>query len=123
MAQQSGSGASSGLNENLALALSYIPIVGFVFLLIEPYRSNRTVRFHAIQSLLLFAAAIVVQIAFGIVTGVFYAITPALGALFSGLSNLVSLAFFVLATYLAVKAYQGTSVDAPVVGEFAHRYV
>jgi uncharacterized membrane protein len=123
MTQQSGSGASTGLNENLASALSYIPIVGLVFLLLEPYRSNRTVRFHAIQSLLLCLAAIVVQIGLGILTGIFYAISPALGSLLSLLGNLVSLAFFVLAVYLAVKAYQGSSVDAPVIGEYAHKYV
>src|SRR5262245_59123493 len=45
-----------GLSDNLAAALSYIPIVGLIFLLLEPYSRNRLVRFHAIQSLLLVAA-------------------------------------------------------------------
>src|SRR5947209_9695110 len=40
-----------GMDENLASALCYIPIVGLIFLLIEPYNKNRTVRFHAFQSL------------------------------------------------------------------------
>lgn len=60
MAQQSGSGASSGLSDNVASALCYIPIVGLIFLLVEPYSRNRAVRFHAIQSLMLLVASIVV---------------------------------------------------------------
>ncbi|MDQ2947203.1 MAG: hypothetical protein M3Y27_14945, partial [Acidobacteriota bacterium] len=34
--------AGLGMEENLASALCYIPIVGLIFLLIEPYNKNKT---------------------------------------------------------------------------------
>ena len=45
---------STGLQENIAALLSYLGwwITGIVFLLLEP--DNKFVRFHAIQSILLF---------------------------------------------------------------------
>src|SRR5258708_31835871 len=40
-----------GMTDNMAGALSYITIVGIIFLLIEPYNKNKFVRFHAFQSI------------------------------------------------------------------------
>lgn len=116
MAQQSGSGTGAGLNQNLASALSYIPIVGLVFLLIEPYSRNSTVRFHAFQSLFLCVVSIVVQVLFAILSGIMYM------ALWGTLSSLVSLAIFVIAVVAAVKAFQGSTLEVPVIADYAHRY-
>src|SRR5579871_3633873 len=67
---------SLGMEENVAAALCYIPIVGLIFLLVEPYNKNRTVKFHALQSLFYCIAWIAVGIALGIITGIMFAIMP-----------------------------------------------
>src|SRR4029079_19016387 len=54
---------SAGLPDNLAAALCYIPIVGGIFLFLDPYSRNRLIRFHAIQSLLLVGVMWVAMIA------------------------------------------------------------
>ena len=56
-----------GMDENLAAALCYIPIVGLIFLIIEPYSKNRTIRFHAWQSVFYAVAWFVIMFVLGIV--------------------------------------------------------
>jgi uncharacterized membrane protein len=54
---------TSGLDETIASALTYVLgfITGIIFFLTE--KENKTVRFHAMQSDLVFGAVFVVQIA------------------------------------------------------------
>src|SRR5437762_53663 len=61
-----GSPAASGLTDNIAGALCYTVILGIVFLLIEPYKRNKLIRFHAFQALFLCGALIVVNIVFSV---------------------------------------------------------
>src|SRR4030095_3091525 len=96
------------LDYNVAGMLCYLPlcrihlIFSIVWLASEP-KENRLLRFHALQSLLLFAAFFVVSIIFWILT-VAMAVTPmpgsAAGAAGWGLLGLlrllVSLVFFVI---------------------------
>jgi len=60
--------SSSGMEPNLAAALSYILsiITGIIFFVIE--KENKYVRFHAMQSILFGAAWIVLWIVLGIVS-------------------------------------------------------
>ena len=53
---------STGLDANVAAALSYLVgfVTGIIFLLVE--KENRFVRFHAMQSTLLFAGIVAVDI-------------------------------------------------------------
>src|ERR1700722_20424986 len=71
-----GAAAGLGIEENLAAALCYIPLIGLVFLLVEPYKKNRTIRFHAFQSLFYLAAWIVVGIVLGIFGSILFAAMP-----------------------------------------------
>jgi len=45
--------ASSGLTSNIAAALAYVLglVTGIIFLVLEPYKRDRFVRFHAMQSI------------------------------------------------------------------------
>jgi uncharacterized membrane protein len=108
-----------GMDENLAAALCYIPIVGLIFLLVEPYNKNRTIRFHAMQSLFYCIA----WIAVGIVLGIFGGIFMPLGmlSLWLLLSRLVELALFVGWIIMAVKAYQGSKFIMPIIGPIAEK--
>src|SRR5579859_938522 len=73
--------SSSAMASNVASALCYFPLVAIIFLLIEPYNKDRTVRFHAWQSIALAVVLIVVRIALGIIFSAFMSFSFGLGAL------------------------------------------
>ena len=112
--------AGLGMEENLASALCYIPIVGLIFLLIEPYNKNKTIRFHAFQSIFYCLAWIVVSIAVGILFAIMFAILPyGVWTILRLLSTLIHLGFVVGWIFMAVKAYQGERFMMPVIGPLA----
>ncbi len=101
---------SIGLTENVAGLLCYALgwISGIVFFLIEP--ENKFVRFHAIQSIVVFGALNIVGIIFGWI--------PVIGAVFSWI---ISVLVFILWIVLMVKAFQGTRYKLPWAGNFAEK--
>jgi uncharacterized membrane protein len=114
--------AGLGMDENVAAALCYIPLIGIIFLLVEPYNKNRMIRFHAFQSLFYLAAWIVAGIVLGIIGSILFAAMPfGIWQLWLLLSRLVELALFVGLILLAVKAYQGQRFLAPVIGPMAEK--
>jgi len=111
-----------GMDENLAAALCYIPIVGLIFLLIEPYSKNKTIRFHALQSVFFCVAWIIVAIVLGIFSGIMFMAMPnAIWSLWIAITRLVELAFFVGLIVMAVKAYQGQRFVMPIIGPMAEK--
>ncbi len=102
----------TGLAPNVAGALCYFLglVTGIVFLMIE--KEDQSVRFHAMQSIVLSAAVFVVSIVLGFV--------PILGWL---LGLLINLAVGVLWVVLMVKAYQGEAWEVPVLGKIAREQV
>ena len=100
---------SIGLDANLAAALTYLVgfVTGVIFLLVE--KDNRFVRFHAMQSTLLFLGIVILDILLQIV--------PILGALVVFL--LVIPASAILWLFLMYKAYQGEEYKLPFVGQIA----
>lgn len=109
--------SSTGLESNIGGLLSYVLgwITGLIFFLVEV--KDEFVRFHAMQSIIVFGAITVV----GIVLSVLQLI-PGIGILFTVLSALVGLFAFVLWIVLMVKAYQGERYKLPWAGELAERY-
>jgi uncharacterized membrane protein len=123
-----------GLDGNLAAALGYpIGIIAIICLIME--KENRFVKFHALQSILLHVAFIIVAIAVWII-GIILVIagiaasaatnSGALGGLASMLFGLIWLA--VIAAYIggliyaAVKAYGGNKFMLPVIGAMAEKW-
>lgn len=100
---------STGLDANVAAALSYLVgfVTGIIFLLVE--RENKFVRFHAMQSTLVFIGIVLIDILLQIV--------PLLGALVV-LFILVPLSA-ALWLFLMYKAYQGEEFKLPLVGQMA----
>ncbi|RJQ10196.1 MAG: hypothetical protein C4558_05220 [Dehalococcoidia bacterium] len=124
MTQQSGPQTGSGLSTNVASALCYlIPFASIAFLLIAPYSQNPTVRFHALQSLLLGVMAIVISIVLSTLVSMVYYMMPLSWLFLSMVQNLVSLAFLGAFLFLAFRAFQGEMTEIPVVGEYARKYV
>ena len=95
------------MDQNLAAALSYLWITAIIFLLIEPYKNNKFVRFHSFQSLFLGLASFAISTVLTItVVGIL-------------LLPVVSLAHLILAIWAAVKAYQNQELKLPVIGNIA----
>ena len=122
--------SSTGLDENIAALLSYIFgwVSGLIFFLIE--KDSRLVRFHAMQSILLNAAAIVVGIvlwiAWAVLAIIFSQISSALASLVSIVVGLLIFVFWVLILVAVVmcliKAYQKQYFKLPVLGNFAEKF-
>ncbi len=109
-------GNVGGIPVRLAGVLGYFFVPSVIFLLLEPYKSHRFVRFHALQSIGFFLAGIVIGAVLS-VAGMFFGLIPALPLLF--LSMLFGLAFVVVWMVLVVKALQGEMMKLPWLGDFA----
>jgi uncharacterized membrane protein len=115
---------STGIQAHVAGLLCYVLgwVSGLIFFLIE--KENKFVRFHAMQSMVVFGALFVLQIVIGVFTAVFA--TMRLGFMipvFSLLSTLVFLASFVLWILLMIKAYQGELFRLPIAGDIADKNI
>jgi uncharacterized membrane protein len=97
-------------NENLMGAASYLLgfVTGIILLLLE--KQSKFVRFHAMQSTILFGGAFVVNIALGFI--------PILGWL---VGLLLSFAVFILWIVCMWKAFQGEMYKVPYVGNLAEK--
>ena len=122
--------SSTGLDENIAALLSYIFgwVGGLVFFLIE--KESRFVRFHAMQSILLSAVAIVVGIVrwflwFVLAFGASLA-SETLGFIVSAALGLLIFLFwlglFIGVILCLVKAFQHQYFKLPVIGNFAEKF-
>lgn len=107
---------TSGMSENVASALCYLFgfITGIIFLVIAPYNQNKTVRFHAFQSIFLFVAVVVIEIAWSMIS----LVTHGLGFL---LYPLLMLFFFGLWLYMMWTAYSNKKVKLPLIGDLAEK--
>jgi uncharacterized membrane protein len=100
---------STGLDANVAAAFTYLVgfVTGIIFLLVE--KENKFVRFHAMQSTLVFIGIVAVDILLQIV--------PILGALV--VVFVVIPLSAILWLLLMYKAYQGEDFKLPLVGQMA----
>lgn len=110
-----------GLTRNLASALCYLLgfITGIIFLLVSPYKNDRTIRFHAFQSIFLSVAVIALDFVLGILTGIFYAVHA--GGLAMLFWRLYQLALFAGWVYLMYSAYTDRKIIVPIVGPLAQK--
>ncbi|KKS95807.1 MAG: hypothetical protein UV71_C0003G0041 [Microgenomates group bacterium GW2011_GWC1_43_13] len=98
--------AETGLKKTTSGALAYVlgPVTGIIFLVIE---KDPFVRFHAMQSTVVFVALFVLQWIFGITIILF------------PLSALIGIISFALWLILIYKAWQGEQWEVPVLGKVA----
>lgn len=119
-----GGGTASGLDPNVAAALSYalLWVTGLIFYLVE--KDNRFVRFHALQSIFFSIAVLVLFGGLGAFLALFQAV-PVVNIVMSTLGSIVSfllrIAVFAVWILLMVRAYRGERYHLPVVGDMAEQ--
>jgi uncharacterized membrane protein len=114
---------SAGMEQNLASALCYLVgwITGVVFLVLEPYNKDKTIRFHAFQSIFFSIATIPIYIVVGIFSFILHYI-PVIGALITILLYAVlGFGFFGLWLFLMYKAYNKEKFMLPIIGALAEK--
>lgn len=113
---------SMGVEPNVGGLLAYLFgwLTGIIFLVGE--KENKFVRFHAMQSLIVFLAVFVIQIIV-IIFAVIMIFIPVVGWI---ISILLWIAFALLCLltlfiwiFMMVKAYNGEEYKLPIVGDFA----
>jgi uncharacterized membrane protein len=106
--QPAAAKSTTGLDENLAAMLSYLLgfITGIVFLIIE--KDSKFVRFHAMQSTIVFVGIWIMSIVMWQV--------PLIGWLINLMLMPVT---FILWLVLMFKAYQKEKFKLPIVGDIA----
>jgi len=102
---------SMDLEENLAGLLCYLVgwITGIIFLVLE--KENKSVRFHAMQSLLTFLPLTIIAVVLSLIPFVGWA-----------LSALVVILMIILWIILMFKAYKGEKYKLPIVGDIAEKH-
>ena len=111
-----------GLQPPMAAALSYLAgiITGIIFLVIDPFKADRFVRFHAFQSIFFNVAWIGLWIAWTIVGFVLGAVTKGLFFFIQvPLDIFLMVGGFCLWAFLMFNASQGKAFRLPVIGAIA----
>jgi uncharacterized membrane protein len=113
-----------GLTSSVAGALAYTLglITGCIFLVIEPYRKDPFVRFHAMQSIVYSLACIIFSIAWSIGVGILMAFNEWFALSTLPIRMIFSLGFFLLWLYAIYQAYNHREYHIPVIGSIAARH-
>ena len=104
-------------SETTRAAMAYFILPAVFYLLNDRFKSNRFLRFHAFQALLLLAA---------VVAGYWFlwaVLSFVLGIFTLVLAWLFTLASFILWAKTAIGAYSGRTAKIPVLGEIAEKQV
>ena len=105
---------TSGMQSNVAALLSYVVIIAIVFLLVEPFKNDKFVRFHAFQSIFYWIAVVVIFMLIGMVFPL------SVWVLVYWPLRLLS---FILMIFLMYKAYNNEKFKLPFIGDLAEKQV
>lgn len=114
--------AASGLQPNIAAALAYLAgfITGIIFLLVDPFKTDRFVRFHAFQSIFFNVAWIGFWIVWMIAGMILGAVTKGLFFIVElPINLLLMVGGFCIWAFLMYNASQGKTFKLPIVGALA----
>ena len=113
---------SKTMDTNLVGALTYLAgfVTGIVFLVLDPYKSNSFVRFHAFQSIFFNVAWVALWTVWMILSAVLTPLTAGVfGLIALPLMLTFTLAGFGIWIFLMYQAYQQKLFRLPIVGKFA----
>lgn len=114
------------MSSNVAGLLTYVLgfITGIIFLVIEPYKNDKFVRFHAFQSIFFNVAWVVFWIAYSIVASILGLVSLGFLAVLMGLAGLlITLAILAYWIFLMYKAYNREEYKIPFIGDLAAKQV
>jgi uncharacterized membrane protein len=113
---------ATGMEANVAALVSYVLgwITGLIFFLVE--KDNKFVRFHALQSIIVFGALSIL----GFVLSIFFQIFIMVHLYFmfqflALISKLLWLVALILWVVLMIQAYQGVRFKLPIAGDIAEK--
>ena len=107
-----------GLSNNNAGGIAYLTIIpAIAFLIVEPFKRNSFVRFHAWQCIFFFVAWAVIDI----LAEVLENLSPSSVFLTLTLLQLVGLAMFIVWLIALVSAVNGKRLKLPIIGKFAEQ--
>ncbi len=121
----SSQAGGTALASNLAGALCYILgfITGILFLVLEPYKRDRFVRFHAMQSILYSAFGIVFRIGWSILVSAVSDLTGWAVLALVPVGIVISLGLFLFWLFLMYQAYSNREFRIPIIGAIAAKQV
>ena len=111
-------GTQTGLQPNIAGLLCYVVgwVTGLIFYFVE---KDRFVRFHAVQSIIVFGGIQIVQL---VLTRLLFAVSYRLWPLASLLNTVFWFGEVALWLLLVFKAYNNEKFKLPIVGDVAEKY-
>ncbi|MBD3390334.1 DUF4870 domain-containing protein [Candidatus Micrarchaeota archaeon] len=114
---------SGGNESNLLAAAGYIiGIIAIIMYLVK--KEDKFLRFHSMQSILLWVGTFVIAIVLWIISAIISMI-PAIGVIgcvFGLLATVIWLIALVAALYCAYKAFNGKRYELPYLGPMARKY-
>jgi uncharacterized membrane protein len=117
---QATSAAGAGISDNVAGLLAYITIIpAIIFLLADPFKRNRFVRFHSFQCLFFAGASLCLFVVLSILSIALSFV--GVGLLIGLLTLVLQLGMFAVWILLVIKAYQGQMYKLPVIGDLAEK--
>jgi uncharacterized membrane protein len=132
MQNMSGGKTALGLDANVGAGLCYVAnficYLGLIYsiIVLVTDKANKLARFHAAQSLLLTAVALIICIPGYFIAFALAFMNSTITSILSGLIwlviALVGLALFVFMIIAAIKAFQGQIFKIPVIGNFADNF-
>lgn len=117
-----GPSPSGSSDKTLMLALSYIYFLGIVPLIVR--KDDREIKWHAINGLLLFAAYVVLQIIWSVLSNFVLAdVGCGIGMALSFVSCILAIGYIVLFIMAIMKAMRGERMRFPVISDIADKSV
>ena len=110
---------STGMASNIAAVLAYFVITGIIFLVVDPYRRDKFVRFHSFQAIALWVVVIVFEIVWHMFTSIGMLIFGFFFVLFGLVGFVIWLGILVCWLFLMYKAYNNETFKLPVIGDWA----
>lgn len=133
MQNMSGGKTALGLDANVGALICYVGnvvcMLGLIYsiIVLVTDKSNKLPRFHALQSILLTVANLVILLpGYLIATALLFmnsTITSLLGGLIGLVIAIVGIGLLVLMIISAIKAFNGEIYKIPFIGNFAEKYV
>ncbi len=116
--------ANAAMSSSAAAALSYLAgaVTGIIFVVLDPYKNDPFVRFHAMQSIMFNVAWIGIWVVWGVLSAILTPLTAGIFALIAlPVMLILALCGFAYWLFLMYQASQQKWYHVPFIGKFAEQ--